>query len=238
MEKNIIVVDEQGNDYDPTYPKRAKGLVKNGRARFVSEKKICLVCPPNRTLEDLSMVKEKNIIGDDCVDNYEKQIVQLVESEEVNTDGKLSMNYVLEQIEKIAKQTEYLNQVISELRQMETGGAGDIGNTNKAEALLSVVKCRETTNQQLLGIYEKMYDDLKSYSQTEGIQDILMSVEKLPPQESKEVLLKIYNDRRSNTISRFDEITNWIKTLNKDEFDPSAWDVIMQSVQTQIIGNY
>jgi len=40
IEKNIIVVDEQGNEYEATYPKRAKGLVKNGRARFVDENKI------------------------------------------------------------------------------------------------------------------------------------------------------------------------------------------------------
>ena len=47
MEKNIIVVDEQGNQYEATYPKRAKGLVKNGRARFVDEHTICLACPPS-----------------------------------------------------------------------------------------------------------------------------------------------------------------------------------------------
>lgn len=46
IEKNVIVVDEQGNEYEATYPKRAKGLVKNGRARFIGENKICLACPP------------------------------------------------------------------------------------------------------------------------------------------------------------------------------------------------
>ena len=48
MTKNIEVVDEQGNVYGATYPKRAKGLVKNGRARFVGENRICLACPPER----------------------------------------------------------------------------------------------------------------------------------------------------------------------------------------------
>ena len=52
IEKNILVVDEHGNEYEATYPKRAKGLVKNGRARFVSENKICLACPPKIILED------------------------------------------------------------------------------------------------------------------------------------------------------------------------------------------
>ena len=41
IEKNVIVVDEQGNEYEATYPKRARGLVKNGRARFIGENKIC-----------------------------------------------------------------------------------------------------------------------------------------------------------------------------------------------------
>ena len=57
IEKNIIVVDEQGNEYEATYPKRAKGLVKNGRARFIDENTICLACPPNTELEDKNMSK-------------------------------------------------------------------------------------------------------------------------------------------------------------------------------------
>ena len=55
MEKNVTVVDEQGHVYGATYPKRAKGLVKNGRARFVDENTICLACPPNQILEDTEM---------------------------------------------------------------------------------------------------------------------------------------------------------------------------------------
>jgi hypothetical protein len=42
----VIVVDERGNEYEATYPKRAKGLVKKGRARFISEDKICLLARP------------------------------------------------------------------------------------------------------------------------------------------------------------------------------------------------
>ena len=35
--------------------KRAKGLVKNGRARFINENTICLACPPKEYLEDNKM---------------------------------------------------------------------------------------------------------------------------------------------------------------------------------------
>lgn len=53
--KNILVVDEEGNEYEATWPKRARGLVKNGRARFLSENKICLACPPRIDMEDNEM---------------------------------------------------------------------------------------------------------------------------------------------------------------------------------------
>ena len=70
IEKNIIVVDEQGNEYEATYPKRAKGLVKNGRARFVDENKICLACPPDKILEEQKMSENisKNQVFDQIVD--------------------------------------------------------------------------------------------------------------------------------------------------------------------------
>ncbi len=75
---------------------------------------------------------------------------------------KFTMNYCLEQIEKIQSQTEHLNQVITELRSMETsGGAAGFADSQKATTLAEMVKCRETTNQKLLAFYEKMYDDLK-----------------------------------------------------------------------------
>ena len=77
IEKNIIVVDEQGNEYEATYPKRAKGLVKSGRARFVDENKICLACPPNFDLEDKKM------------------------TEEIKTESIYNIEYILSQIAKI-----------------------------------------------------------------------------------------------------------------------------------------
>ncbi len=55
IEKNIRVIDDKGNELEPTYPKRAKGLVKNGRARFVDENTICLACPPLYETEEITM---------------------------------------------------------------------------------------------------------------------------------------------------------------------------------------
>lgn len=144
--KNIIVVDEQGNYYEATYPKRAKGLVKNGRARFIDENTICLACPPC-DMEDNNMSN-----------NTENMAIDTKPTE------KLTMEYVLGQIEKIATETEYLHNAISELSKTNSVGPGDVGTQEKAHALGEIVTSREHTNQRLLSLYEKMYDDLKTQS--------------------------------------------------------------------------
>ncbi len=61
--KTVIVVDEQGKKYESTYPKRANGLVKNGRARYIDENTILLIsCPAKiNDLEDSKMNNETKI---------------------------------------------------------------------------------------------------------------------------------------------------------------------------------
>ena len=72
--------------------------------------------------------------------------------------SKFTVDYLLEQIEKIANETGYLHEVIKALDNMDNAGVpGDMTGSSKAEALASVVKCRETTNQQLLSVYTQMY---------------------------------------------------------------------------------
>lgn len=74
--KTVIVIDDQGDFYESTYPKRAKGLIKTGRARYVDENTICLTCPPNK------INLEENKMND-------------------NKELKLDENYILEKIEEI-----------------------------------------------------------------------------------------------------------------------------------------
>lgn len=83
---------------------------------------------------------------------------------ETKPTRQLTMDYVLGQIEKIATETEYLLNAISELSKTNSSGPGDVGTQGKADALGNIVAYREQTNQKLLSIYEKMYDDLKSQS--------------------------------------------------------------------------
>jgi len=142
MEKNIEVVDEAGNVYESTWPKRAKGLVKHGRARFVTENRICLACPPDEKTEDEKMSNANNIFGE------------------------LTVADLLQRINNIVNQTGYIVEAYEAFKAMGDGDSGDCGAPGnimgqaKAEAIASVVQCRETTNQQILRLYEKMYDDM------------------------------------------------------------------------------
>ena len=147
MTKNVIVVDEQGNEYGATYPKRAKGLVKNGRARFIDKNKICLACPPNEFLED-----KMN-------ENTNTQVTQETATEKASF---FTMDYCLSQIALIQSQTAHIKEAFAQLSTVRSDVPGDIGAQERARALGEVVKCRETTNQKLLEFYTKMYEDLRN----------------------------------------------------------------------------
>ena len=154
IEKNIIVVDEQGNEYEATYPKRAKGLVKNGRARFVDENKICLACPPDKILEEEKM------------------------SNNTNNQSEQKVNGITEQ--QIFEQITLLQKQLTENSQTSLHRLGDALSTFESEnvedsgeqitEVCSVFKARETTLLQLLLMYEKMYADIQKAKKVELIK--------------------------------------------------------------------
>ena len=83
-------------------------------------------------------------------------------------NDKVELSWLLQQIAAIQSDTEYLKEGLAQLARMGTGDSGGPGSPGnilgqaKAEALQSMIMGRETTNQQLLRLYEKMYDDLFS----------------------------------------------------------------------------
>ena len=92
-----------------------------------------------------------------------------------------TVGYVLGQIEKIMSDTDYLHRVITELGNTQSGGPGDCGASERAQALGHVVACRETTNQRLIDFYQKLYEDLKPRPDSvagsrEGVAAQMMSI--------------------------------------------------------------
>lgn len=148
IEKNIVVIDEQGNEYEATYPKRANGLIKKGRARFVNETTICLVCPPNEYLEENLMNEIKEVIVDEKIQE------------------KITVEYILKQIETIRTDNVYLKKAIEDMSRMDELPIPDncynLNFVTKAEGWRDIVNAREATNQKMIEFYEKVYDDIKS----------------------------------------------------------------------------
>ena len=146
MRKNVAVVDELSHEYEATYPKRAKGLVKSGRARFVDANRICLLRPPQIDLEDESM--EQNSTALTAREIFD-QIVKL--------QGDL----------KNIRETTELIQTIRDTNQSNGNDSVELDTqvvVAKIDALVDVFESREGTYQQMLSVYEKMYDDLTGKS--------------------------------------------------------------------------
>ena len=155
--KNVNVVDSQGNKYEATYPKRAQGLVKKGRARFIDENTICLACPPNEYLEDIEMSENKNINKEAVVEETKK--------------SRFTIEYVLEKIDELTKQLESVDRVancISSVSDEIDTDEPEIAEywsevcTSKASAIRDVFTQREENLRKLLEYYIGLSNDLKS----------------------------------------------------------------------------
>lgn len=153
--KTVRVLDEAGHEYEATYTKRAKGLVKHGRARFADDSQtvIILACPPNQNmiLEDNTMNEQNNTVV----------------TENTATEA-YTYEYALKQIELLTNQVDHIHLAISELGHLENEGTPCGGSAKSvAEGIADVVRCRETTAQKLIDFYAKMYEDLKPRSQAQ-----------------------------------------------------------------------
>ena len=164
--KNIRVIDEQGNEHEATYPKRAKGLVKNGRARFVDENTICLACPPDTNLEETKMTN-----------NTEKTV-----NTTVNTAPTLTAKEIFDQI--VALQHElgslsHLTEAVQTIYSEDSEGENDDTAESKAksvELLSDAFKSREETYWKMLKLYEKMYDNVATAKTSKSTKQAILHV--------------------------------------------------------------
>lgn len=136
--KCIYVMDEQGNSYEMTYRRRAKGLVKKGRARFVGENTICLVQPPQ------------------C-----EEETQMLDTEKQTAPLNLTAAEIFEELKKIREDTGHIALAMEKLEKVPTGSAAEEAVClEKVAAIEKIATAREETNQALIRLYEKMYDDV------------------------------------------------------------------------------
>ena len=194
--KNINVTDEHGNKYEATYPKRAKGLVKNGRARFVDENTICLACPPKINSEEIKMSENKT-----------NEITETAESADIKTN--YTIDYCLKQIEEIRKQSETLNETISNTCNaiVADKDENELAQLNEiVDSVRGMICYRDTTNQKLIAFYQKIYDDLKPISKNAYLDWISECVSACKPGGSLPNFEKIYKTVNSEKSSEEKEV--------------------------------
>lgn len=164
------MVDENGKEYEATYLKRAKGLVKHGRARFIDENKICLLCPPEIELEDKNMSDNTST----------KQTVDISNAEaSVNVDKPLTAREVFEKIAELQKElAENSSYSLHRLEDSISSICTD-ENPEKSEQIIEVCNVfhmRETTLNTMLGLYGKMYNDLTTVDVEKQKIDMIKSI--------------------------------------------------------------
>ena len=124
----------------------------------------------------------------------------------------LSIDYVLAQIEKIVENTAYITAAMDSLNSVQSVGPGDIGAEEKAKGIADVVRCRETTNQQLLAFYTKVFNDLtapKKDPLTEKME-LIRSIRLSTLQELKEFYCE------DDLVERADSVLSEISNLCTD----------------------
>lgn len=150
----IRVVDEIGNTLSPTYLRRAKGLVKAGRAYWTSPdmSEICLYDPP-----DIE-IKPEDIMNDTVTRTNE------LTEDDYNSlhSGAVTIETILDRMDAIRADCQHIYSALELLKNFTVNESpnGGFGDAERAKAILAIVQCRETTLQRELALYEKIYDDL------------------------------------------------------------------------------
>lgn len=95
--------------------------------------------------------------------------------------------YILAKMEEIRLDTAHIDRAMAALESFQVnecpnGGQGDAARAN---AILDIVKCRETTNQKILSMLERMYDDLTKPEQSQRDKRVMEFINNptLPPSD-------------------------------------------------------
>ena len=84
-----------------------------------------------------------------------------MENTTVKANNTITSKDILEALSEMQGNMAYVNDALAKLETVRSDGPEDIGAQAKAKAMADVVMCHETTNQKMIALYEKMYDDLR-----------------------------------------------------------------------------
>lgn len=151
MTKNITVTDENGNIAGSTYPKRALGLVKKDRARWINADTICLCA---QDMEEKTMANNFYEIFDNQITKMQEQIKD--DNPETAMPVRMQILKTMETFRAQEQGTKILDMIKTQLDFLKDDLTKtsdiDFSNTANSAAFLS----REETKQKMLALMEKL----------------------------------------------------------------------------------
>ncbi len=140
MTKNITVIDENKNILYSTYPKRAKGLIKKGRAQWVGENAIQL-CAPSVKEEAYTMAANIYEIFDNQISKMQEQLRDVEDEQAMPV--RMQILKTMEVFRAQEQGTLVLDMVKAQLDTMQQA-------LNSEEPTPENALARETTRQKML----------------------------------------------------------------------------------------
>ena len=146
MTKNVTVVDENGNILESTYPKRAKGLVKKGRAHWVSDS-IIRLCAQSKK-EEAEMANNIYEILDNQITKMQEQLNDA--DNEWAAGVRIQILKTLEVFRAQEQGAKLISIIETQLNALQE--SLKTYDTFTPENVLA----RETTNQKIIELLEKL----------------------------------------------------------------------------------
>jgi len=212
--KNILVTDLTGKKLAPTYARRAKSLIKKGRARWSDDgmTEIRLLVSPEYYYKGdnaMDMDESEGIMADTSINETLKSSPPKAEPLKTANGGEieLTVGYILGQIEKIRSDTAYIYESLKQVQNIQpfapTMNSADYASQSKADAIGAIVGSREATNQKLLSMYEQMYNDIKPVKAVSGASE-------------KEMMLKWVREMAASSDYLAESIGDRLDTIIKE----------------------
>ena len=238
MTKNIAVIDEQGNRYEATYLKRAKGLVKSGRARFVDEKTICLARPPYKS-EDKTMSENMGSINYSSEDlNAKKTNLESLSADAAKSSTEDLKKSVVAYLATVQPKPGE-GQEKSDEAQEDPGEGQEKQPQEKAlsreivEQVLDQLDHYAADDAYIAKLAEKHFDS-EDMTNIVGLRE---ATRQRHLEVYKTVLLKALENEANARTSAFKQlqmVADWIADLDRSNYDEDMWQVLKNKLMDSI----
>ena len=148
MAKNVSVIDENGITQGSTYPKRAAGLVKKGRALWIDDETICL-CATKKEERQMNLYE----VFDNQISKMQEQLREADEKEAMPV--RIQILKTMETFKAQEAGSKLLDMITEQLTSMQEALNAEPPTPENSAA-------REVTRQKMLDLLAGLRDNPKT----------------------------------------------------------------------------